>query len=255
MAYQLTKDKDGLILFGHYPQSYKPADVLITDEPNRYGVCSGSDGYRYLYDVESDEFFRIEPIRWRVLREKDGKLLLLSDKVLDYRPFDEGGTNAYLWSDLCDWLTDDFFYDAFSPEERKHVLATSIKCDEESATPPAGAVSDEDLACNWAGAVDPRNAEPFKAKVFLLSVRNVTTAEFGFCADPYLSDPLRAAYKTDYAAASFRTSGDYAFWWLRSILPFSGSKARVVTPDGNLDDSSEVDLLCGIRPAIRIKVV
>ncbi|MBO4472601.1 MAG: hypothetical protein J5765_02200 [Clostridia bacterium] len=251
MAYQLTKDKDGSVLFGYYPQTRKSKTVTITDAPNEYGVCGGSDGCRYL--ATRGDYFKIEPIRWRVLKEKDGKLLLLSEMILDFRPFDEGGTNSYLWSDLSDWLDDDFFYDAFSPTERRMILATSIRCDEESATPPPGVLSDEVFQSNWAGAVDPQNAETFKDKVFLFGVRNVTQPDFGFREDPYAFDENRVARLTDYAKAASGDPSDTAAWWLRSPIPHLDCYVRVVGEGGNADGEVYVADPCGVRPVIRIK--
>ena len=256
MAYQLTKDNDGLVLFGYYPQTRKPKDVTITGAPNEFGVCSGSDGNRYLSKYGG--YFRIEPIRWRVLKEKDGKLLLLSDMVLDYRPFDEGGTNAYLWSDISDWLDDEFFYDAFSPTERKMILSTTIHCDEESATPPPGVLPANVYEESWADAVDPQKAESFKDKVFLLSVRNATNEEFGFRDDPYALDRARLGRMTDYAAtpawAARGALSGVIPWWLRSPVPFCDYGIRVVDQGGCCAAWEEVDSDAGVRPAIRIKV-
>ena len=251
MAYQLTRNQDGTVLFGYYPQTRKSKDVTITESPNEFGVCGGSDGNRYL--SARGDCFLIEPIRWRVLREKDGKLLLLSEKILDFRPFDEGGLNAYLWSDLSDWLDDEFFYDAFSPTERKMILATSIRCDEESATPAPGVLPDDVYRSNWAGAVDPQNAETFKDKVFLLSVRNATQEDFGFRADPYAPDEGRVARVTDYAKAASGDPSDTAAWWLRSPIPHLDCYVRVVGEGGNADGDCYSGDPCGIRPALRIK--
>ena len=252
MAYQLTKAKDGLVLFGYYPQTRKPEDVTISDAPNEYGVCTGSDGQRYLSAF--DDFFLIEPIRWRVLRERENKLFLLSERILDYRVFDEASTTSYLWSDLSDRLDDEFFYDAFSLEERKHILQTSIKCDAESATPPEGAVTETAYDADWRGAVDPKDEAVFKDKVFLLSLRNVTTPEFGFDKDPYAGDEARVARKTDYAAAASGAEGEVGAWWLRSPVPGDEDRVRVVSPEGNAAVSVRVGEQMGVRPALRIKL-
>lgn len=71
--------------------------------------------------------FEIDPIKWRVLA-KDGKnVLLLSEDALDWRLFDEAG-NSSSWesSSLRKWLNEDFYYDAFSADDRSKIVSTVV---------------------------------------------------------------------------------------------------------------------------------
>ena len=62
-----------------------------------------------------------EPIEWLVLKLEDGKMLLISKYVLDYRVFDRK-LQSYENSEIRTWLNGDFFSEAFSNEERKRII-------------------------------------------------------------------------------------------------------------------------------------
>lgn len=61
-----------------------------------------------------------EPIKWSVLDKREGKLLLLSDYVLDWMPFNKSGDhwNYYKSSYLSKWLSEGFEDAAFNDDER-----------------------------------------------------------------------------------------------------------------------------------------
>ena len=63
-----------------------------------------------------------EPIEWLVLKLEDGKMLLISKYVLDYRVFDRK-LQSYENSEIRTWLNGDFFSEAFSNEEKDRILS------------------------------------------------------------------------------------------------------------------------------------
>ena len=96
------------VYFGDWPQTIMPSDVTvdesITTERGGYTYCYGSDGYWYAKCIEkgynstykysddtyvkssvydSTRYFRVEPVKWRVLNpDDDGDKLLLSEQIL-----------------------------------------------------------------------------------------------------------------------------------------------------------------------------
>ena len=67
------------------------------------------------------------PIQWQVLEIQDDKALLISDKALDARPYDLYRVDAS-W-DQCTlraWLNAEFLNEAFSPDQQKAILVTTL---------------------------------------------------------------------------------------------------------------------------------
>ncbi|MBO4404387.1 MAG: InlB B-repeat-containing protein, partial [Treponema sp.] len=102
-----TAGTDGVyLLFGRWPQTVKTADVTIKNETKRAGMFTyykGSDGEWYVKVVEnpissaytysdgtavgwggtSEKYFKVEPIKWRILTDNySGKKLLLAENIL-----------------------------------------------------------------------------------------------------------------------------------------------------------------------------
>ena len=73
---------------------------------------------RYKWHPSGDS----EPIEWLVLKQEDGKMLLISKYVLDYRIFDIK-LQSYENSEIRTWLSGDFFSEAFSNEEKNQILS------------------------------------------------------------------------------------------------------------------------------------
>lgn len=62
-----------------------------------------------------------EPIEWQVLKQEEGRMLLISKYVLDYIVFDRK-LQSYENSEVRTWLHESFFPEAFSEEEQKKIL-------------------------------------------------------------------------------------------------------------------------------------
>ena len=78
----------------------------------------------YQQQSESEEK---TPIEWRVLAKDGKKVLLISDEALDWRLFNEQYEDV-TWetSTLRGWLNNEFYYDAFSADERAKILTTEV---------------------------------------------------------------------------------------------------------------------------------
>lgn len=281
-----TRDGD-YIYFGEYPQTIKADDVTITDTTDSRGYYLGSDGYYYAkvtvifagldytfstgVSVTSDStyYFKVEPIRWRILSEKDGKALLLCDSVIDSMAFQEEVidsetgyyyTNAnkapeityannYKYSNIRAWLNSTFYENAFSEFECSLILKTEVNNSLSSTT---------DIS-------NPYVCENTIDKIFLLSHAEVTNPMYGFSSSG--SDTARMIMTSDYSRAigvsMFTTSDCYGngYWWLRSPViydDYSASSddscyANIIYGNGYERVNNAVwDASCGVVPALRI---
>lgn len=136
-----------------------------------------------------------EPIRWFVLAEGEGRLLLWSESVLDGQPFHQVAEDV-TWADssLRGWLNDSFYSEAFSPEERVLISMTNVETPGNSASRTRGGQDSRD-------------------HVFILSFNEV----FAFSTfNPRLEGLW--AYPTAYALSrGVERQKEYGTcaWWLR----------------------------------------
>ncbi len=176
-----------------------------------------------------------EPIRWIVLNEKDGWVWLLSEKVLDCKPYN-AQYKEITWetSSLRAWLNGEFLNAAFTPQEKSAILTRNIK----------------NIANPYEGTFGGRIT---KDKVHLLSIRE---------AEGFGSDEMRRARYTSYAKArgtdDFYELG-YTNWYLRSpgshdeylLNKSSSGAAAYVDYYGAVSTRGvECDDPGGVRPAI-----
>ena len=221
-------DEDGgYILFGQYPQTIKASDVTVGDVADEDGYYRGSDGERYAKVVAdpnrsgykfSDNssvtsgntyYFKVEPIRWRILSESDGKALILCDSIIANKAYDAGSNNNYANSDIRAWLNDEFYKTAFGELQQALIQTTEV----------------DNSVYSTGYSSNPYACENTFDKVFLLSYREVTNSAYGF-ASSSTYDTARRMLTSDYSRATGAymdtRSSDYGngSWWLRS-------------PDGN----------------------
>lgn len=185
------------------------------------------------------------PIEWLVLDRDGDDVLLLSRYGLDCMPYHDR-LEVTTWSEcsLRAWLNDEFFYSAFTFEERQGVLSAFV--DNSAAQGCAGW-----LTSGGQNTID---------RVFLLSYAEANRY-FGLT---YFDDNASSrAAPTDYAlargayAAEDCTTEDGAragFWWLRSPGYAYQSRAAGVYHDGTLDfDAVTYNRAC-VRPAIWVNL-
>lgn len=151
------------------------------------------------YEQNGDAANGKEPIEWLVLARDGDKALLLSKYALDHQsfmPFYEPVTEPFTWEScsLRQWLNSTFLNAAFSAEEQRRLLTTTV------ITAPGGRK----------GSENPFTTED---RVFLLSDTEV-----------YAYFSSEAATVTDYTAyalseapwAGNATAPAPAIWWLRT---------------------------------------
>ena len=224
------------ILFGEYPQTIKSSDVTVGDVADEDGYYLGSDGERYAKVVAAEYFgafkffsdgsivregntyyFKVEPIRWRILSESDGSAFILADGIIANHYYHhtsssttiEGETvyaSNYKHSDIRAWLNDEFLNTAFGDVAQSLIETTEV--DNSAFGFP---LSDQQYAC-----------ENTFDKVLLLSYREVTNSDYGFSRAYSAYDEARMMTISDYAlstGAEVETDSSgltCGVWWLRT---------------------------------------
>lgn len=185
------------------------------------------------YEQDNNTENGMEKITWLVVAVDDGKALLVSEKVLDTKKYNEEKVDI-TWenSTVRAWLNKDFFEVAFTKKEAKKISGTMISnFDHPKHETPGGNIT--------------------KDKIFLLSIDE---------AENYFeTDELRRSKGTEYAASSglkLDKSILYAgnsVWWLRSP-GFKAYHACYVNNDGVIYPTVDVNNEnFGIRPAMWVK--
>ena len=171
----------------------------------------------------------VQPIEWRVLDLKDGKALVISEKLLDYVPYNTTRTDM-TWNDcsLRKWMNNDFLNKAFSEEEQKKIAPFANE--------------------NLTNRYGVEGGKPTYDKIFALNVKQ---------AEQYFSSENdRIAYITDYVY--IKSSGNEErseFWWLRSPGFFAYYASFVYYNGDVYEYGNNVDYdKIAVRPALWVKV-
>ena len=159
----------------------------------------------------------VKPIIWRVLERDSNSLLVISERGLDAKPYNEKCCDV-TWADctLRRWLNGEFLGKAFSEQEQSLIQTSEI----------------------------PNNAGlPTEDRIFLLSVDEVSR---------FLADGNDYACKPTHHAAK---NGAGSCWWLRSRGHTSCLAAYVYSRSGTYTSGGNVaDLDGAVRPALRLAI-
>ncbi len=241
------------IWFGMYPQSLKDDDVTVGMTPDGDGYYTGSDGARYAKVLaspfgdgyvfatgqaivdQSVHYFKVEPIKWRVLDVSGDVALIMAASILDNRMYDEE-RNHYADSEIRAWLNDTFIETAFNASERQRILTTHVVNNVQST----GYTS------------NPHVCENTDDEIFLLSHHEATHPAFGLHVAS-----SRRLLTSDYSRALgvwMNTGGFYGHggWTLRSPSRYHQGHVRSVSDGGNLYDVIVHSTGAGTVPAMRI---
>lgn len=171
-----------------------------------------------------------EDIRWRVLKRDGDKALIISEKGIDFKPFNIKNIHK-TWEecDLRKWLNNEFLYETFSIKERGRILSTIVTADK-----------------NPGYSVDAGNDT--EDKIFLLSIDEV---------NKYFDHDAQCC-STKYAKKQEKYPSNTGFsdWWLRTP-GWSDSKVSYVNSQGNIYDKGTFinsDGCCAVRPALWISL-
>ena len=262
-----------LVTFGLWPQTIKADSVTVdenvTETHGAFTYCKGSDGEWYVKQAEkacesgykysdgtaagqggtSEKWFKVEPIKWRVLATNyGGNKLLLAESILIGKRYDDDKNN-YKDSEIRAWLNNGFLQSAFTAAQQSSILATTVDNSERSTNPAAHAgqfnFGNNQYAC-----------DNTSDKIFLLSEKEVTTSAYGFAAyDAYGAGNARIRVTTDFAKATGAyqdsNAGMGGWWWLRSPYYHIGLNALYVDYHGKADSPNFVNNdRGGIAPAL-----
>ncbi len=208
------------------------------------------------YNTTFIYWFKYEPIKWNVLTAKNGKILLISDLLLDsqdyyysdssrsgatdYQGNTKTGTtyaNNYMFSHIRSWLNETFYETAFSTLEKEIIETTTV----DNSVSSTGNSSNSYACGNTSD------------KMFLLSCKEVTTY--------YPSNSKRQAKGSDYAksqglyVSSDSSYSGYSWYWLRSPVYSCDYFARYIHYDGDICNDFVFYTYYGVRPACWINKI
>ncbi len=220
------------------------------------------------YQINQVHYFKYEPIKWRVLEEKNGEKLLLSEYIISSMAFqpalhqcvntalgEQSGfyyanhdvapiatyANSYEHSEVRKFLNQNFYGDAFSALEKQYVILSTIKNDSQSTGQPLN---------DFTG----RDTEDY---VYLPSFVEIVNHDYGFETSGK-EDALRKQAYTDYSlcqGAYSDVDGGYR-WWLRSASFFINKYSRMaqaITNVGKVHNYHYVNqTIMGVVPMMKI---
>ena len=267
----LTLFEDGHTLtYGLYPQTHvnnsktiSSLNAIPAPESNGWYSLNGEyyakkaanpceSGYKYSDGSSvtsgSSDWFRCEPIEWKILSESDGEALVVSDLLIDAHRYNESysGTknghyaNNYKYSEIRQWLNGDFYDSAFSLDSSA-VLTTDV----DNSAPTTDSDTNK-YAC-----------ENTQDKVFLLSYQDYLNESYGFYNSTGSSD-TRKCKPTDWALAGGAYQYDgFGYYYTRSPSSGYSDLTLCINELGYVDDYffSYVDVdYSGVRPGLRLEI-
>ena len=218
----------------------------------------GSLGYSYIsanhYTNHQVYWFKVEPIKWRILTTSGNSAYIMSDIALDafwlepnrreagfykgeYGIFrgtkesDVDGTYANNWEYcfLRRWLNETFYNEVFNDLQKEIIKTTRLDNSARSCNPDEYPTYYPNTYSSQNKPGENKYAAQCKDtddKIFLLSLRDITTTTYGFNKDVLAKDPARNLQATDFA--KFRGAPmdiyeeKYVTWYTRS--PSIGSR-------------------------------
>ncbi len=266
--------EDGNTLtYGLYPQKnvndsslISVLDTLTTPESNGWYLYEG-DYYAkvsanpYMTNYEFDNgttivsgttyWFKCEPITWNVLSNNNGEYYILSSVLLDAHRYNEHYDTVtdglypsnYEYSEIREWLNNDFYNSAFALENT-HIQTTTV--DNSASTTNS---KSNTYACN--------NTQD---KVFLPSYQDYINSSYGFTTS-ISTTSTRSCLTTDWARARgafYNTDSSLykGYYWTRS--PYSGDYGNSVWKvysSGFISHNYTSDTDGSVRPSLSIKIV
>ena len=195
-------------------------------------------------------WFKYEPIKWRILTTSGNSAFIMSDIALDsfsiqpdrksenrdglFAEYNNStgvpdGTYANNWEYcfLRQWLNETFYNEVFN-DLQKEIIKT-VKLDNSARS------SNPNDYPKYYGYGEKAGKNKFSDqckdtddKIFLLSLRDVTTTAYGFNKDVKAEDPARNLQATDFAklhGAPMNTNDKkYVTWYTRSPAPANGNQ-------------------------------
>ncbi|NCA92228.1 hypothetical protein EOM82_03125 [bacterium] len=252
------KREKNYVWFGEWPQKIKTGIITAINAVDSEGYFIGNDGLKYAkvvanpfesnYKFNNGEaiisgkiyYFRVEPIKWKILKEGRGKVLLICDSIIINKAYDGikngsliGTSNNYMKCEIREWLNNTFYYKAFNAQERSMILISNV---------------------------DNSHCYNTKDKVFLTSGGNmIDTTSTGFIGGEN-EDPIRKRMTSDYSRATgvkINTNNEcfgIGLWWLRTPTFGPSDCARLIAYNGDITNSKVYNAYIGVVPALKIQL-
>lgn len=130
-------------MFGEYPQTIKANEVTVGTSADTRGYYLGSDGYYYAkvtatpyssgYTFSTSAtvssgtvyYFKVEPIKWRILTESGGTALILCESIIANKRY-AASSNNYMNSEIRAWLNGEFYNKAFTALQQELIQITNV---------------------------------------------------------------------------------------------------------------------------------
>lgn len=260
------------IYLGYYPQTIKSSSITIkTSQPDSDEYYTGSDGRKYVkvvadpygtdYRFSSGDtvriatyYFKVQPIKWKILTQEDDKALLLCESIIDNRCFNAsisdrtfGGTTVYAnnweYSDIRSWLNKEFYNSAFDKLSQKLIQSTYLD-NKTTGKILYGEIRNKYALCQ-------NNTTD---KIFFLTYQDYRNSGYGF------TSATRAKKASDFAIARkieidiSETKYGQGYYWERTPSDSKSAMVMSVGKDGGLSYHEETKVKQGVVPAVWIKI-
>lgn len=206
---------------GDYKDCTSQMEELAAKEPRvLFKVTEVGDELKFgSYEQDNDTSNGQEPIEWIVLQKEEDKVLLLSKKCLDCKPYNnELKKVAWKGCTLRKWLNRKFMNMAFSENEEKYILLSEVVY------------------------VNSKGTAQVEDRIFLLNEGQVG-----------LYKKQSKAKATEYAVAKgvyVSPSTGYSTWWVRSPSGnFTSSNGKAGSTSRPVNDET-----MGVRPAMWVSL-
>ena len=245
----------------HEGATYMWQKIVIYNGTKYLGVQMNdyrTNGIYGLYDVITDNgyyrlnvyWFKYEPIKWRILTTSGNSAFIMSDIALDFFSMQPDrkseirndllasynnsagvpdGTYANNWeySFIRSWLNETFYNEVFNKLQKEIIKTTHLDNTARSSNP-----NDYPKYYGYAENAGKNKfadqCEDTDDKIFLLSLRDVTTTAYGFNKDVLAEDPARNLKASDFAkfhgVSMGNTQKDYVTWYTRSPTLANGNQ-------------------------------
>lgn len=174
------------------------------------------------FEQDGDPDNGAEPIEWTVLAREEGRILVISKSILDWRPYHLVRVPV-TWAEcsLRSWLNEDFLTAAFTEEEQRRIP---------TVTNPLGKNPNYGTA----------SGDPTQDRIFLLSPQELKQYSF---------DKWQASA---YAVAE-GAEEENSQWWLRAPGISQNNASRAAYHNGTTITDDHVNRRSGVRPAMWIE--
>jgi len=225
------------IWFGQYQQTCL-IGVTSDSDPALAGLVEGVDYIKEARNPGVDEYYKIEPVRWRILEQNGNQYTLISEAILDSRIFTNattGQTTRWATSDIRAWLnstgsysSSGFYAKAFSNDEMTLI---------------------DDTVLTDVSTTD---------KIYLLDYdTSIDTNYFADRLDLFPEYKNNTYGQLKMNVISFGTSY-YGYWWLRTFtadIPGHGTYLYPLAVNRDADNQAAIyanSVGVGIRPMLTI---